>query len=104
MTWLNTDIKDLFFEDTSVGRLKKKIWEASDEEITQILNDYEIPSPSELGKPGTYIQNTIRKEVVENRKKNDILFLPIGCTELGNCLSETTFGAGAGTSTTQSAS
>ena len=33
MTWLNTEIKDLFFEDTSVGRLKKKIWEASEEEI-----------------------------------------------------------------------
>ena len=40
MTWLNTEIKDLFFEDTSVGRLKKKIWEASDEEITRILDDY----------------------------------------------------------------
>ena len=31
---------------------------------------------------GTYIQNTIRKEVIETRKKNDILFIPVGCTEL----------------------
>ena len=80
--WLTTSQKDLFFEDTSVGRLKKKIWEASEEDIDKILTEYNIPSPSELGKPGTYIQNTIRQYVVSNRKKNDILFLPIGCTEL----------------------
>ena len=35
MAWLDTNIKDLFFEDTTVGRLKKKIWEASEEEISQ---------------------------------------------------------------------
>lgn len=80
--WLNTDRDDLRFEDTSVGRMKKKIWEASEQEIEQILADYGIPSPSELGKPGTYIQNTIRQRVVENRKRNDIVFIPIGCTEL----------------------
>ncbi|MGB5847413.1 MAG: 3-dehydro-scyllo-inosose hydrolase [Ignavibacteriaceae bacterium] len=80
--WLTTNRDDLRFEDTSVGRLKKKIWEASDEEIDKILKDYEIPSPSELGKLGSYIQTTIRQKVVDNRKKNDILFIPIGCTEL----------------------
>jgi len=79
--WLNTNRADLLFEDTSVGRLKKKIWEASEEEIDRILADYGIPSAPELGKPGTYIQNTIRHQVVENRKKNDIVFIPIGCTE-----------------------
>jgi len=81
-TWLTTERNDLYFEDTSVGRLKKKIWEASEEEISRILADYLIPSPSELGKPGTYIQTTIHKKVVENRRRNDILFVPIGCTEL----------------------
>ncbi len=80
-TWLNTNRADLYFEDTSVGRLKKKIWEASPEEIDKILADYGIPSEPELGKMGTYIQNTIRHQVVENRKKNDIVFIPIGCTE-----------------------
>jgi 3-dehydro-scyllo-inosose hydrolase len=79
--WLTTNRADLFFEDTSVGRLKKKIWEASEEEIDKILAEYGIPSPPELGKAGTYIQNTIRHQVVENRKKNDIVFIPIGCTE-----------------------
>ena len=80
--WLTTDQKDLFFEDTSVGRLKKKMWEASDEEIDKILDDYGIPTPSQLTKPGTYVQTTIREKVVENRRKNDIVFVPIGCTEL----------------------
>jgi creatinine amidohydrolase/Fe(II)-dependent formamide hydrolase-like protein len=80
-TWLETNRKDLYFEDTSVGRLKKKIWEASDSEIDQVLAEFEIPSPSELSKPGTYIQTTIRHKVLENRKKNDIVFIPVGCTE-----------------------
>ncbi|MDD5765246.1 MAG: 3-dehydro-scyllo-inosose hydrolase [Candidatus Marinimicrobia bacterium] len=80
--WLTTNRDDLRFEDTSVGRLKKKIWEASDQEIDAILKDYGIPSSSELAKPGTYIQTTIRQKVVENRRKNDIVFVPIGCTEL----------------------
>ena len=68
--WLSTNRVDLRFEDTTVGRLKKKIWEASDQEIDRILSDYGIPSPSELAKPGSYIQTTIRQQVVENRKKN----------------------------------
>ena len=80
--WIETDRPDLRFEDTSVGRMKKKIWDASETEIDQILTDYEIPTPSELGKPGVYVQNTIRQQVVENRRKNDIVFIPIGCTEL----------------------
>ncbi len=80
-TWLNTDRADLFFEDTSVGRMKKRIWEASPEEIDKILADYGIPADPELGKAGSYVQNTIRHQVVENRKKNDIVFIPIGCTE-----------------------
>ena len=80
--WIKANRGDISFEDTSVGRLKKKIWDASDTEIDQILAGYDIPTPSELAKPGTYIQTTIRKHVVENRKKNDILFIPIGCTEL----------------------
>ena len=80
-TWLTTNRDDLRFEDTSVGRLKKRIWEASEQEIDKILTDYGIPSPSELGKPGTYIHTTIRQQVVENRERNDIVFIPIGSTE-----------------------
>ena len=64
-----------------MGRLKKEIWDASEEEIDAILVEYEIPSASELGKAGCCIQNTPRVQCIEKRKKNDILFLPIGCTE-----------------------
>src|SRR5512137_2312113 len=79
--WIETGYPGVVFEDTAVGRLKKQIWDASDAEIDQILKDYGIPSDSELGKPGSYLQTTVRTQVVENRRKNDIVFVPIGCTE-----------------------
>lgn len=80
--WHVTDEPAIFFEDNSVGRLKKEIWELSDEEVNrQLVEDFDIPSPSELGKPGTYIQNTPRVHVIEKRRKNDVVFVPIGCTE-----------------------
>jgi len=79
--WLFTENPAIKFEDNSVGRLKKEIWDASTGEIEHILNKYGIPAESELGKAGTYIQNTPRVKVVEKRKKNDLVFLPIGCTE-----------------------
>jgi len=79
--WLTTDYPEIIFEDNEVGRLKKQIFDASDSEIDQILAEYEIPSPSELGKAGCYIQNTPRAVTVEKRRKNDIVFIPIGCSE-----------------------
>lgn len=79
---LATDQPDLFFEDNTVGRLKKEVWEATDAEIDAILAEYGIPSPVEWGKPGSYIQTTVRHQVEENRRKNDIVFVPVGCTEL----------------------
>ena len=79
--WLTTDNPAVIFEDNTVGRLKKQIWDASEAEIDQILAEYGIPSESELGKAGTYIQNTNRAEVIKNRQKNDIVLIPVGCTE-----------------------
>ncbi|MBM4168960.1 MAG: creatininase family protein [Ignavibacteria bacterium] len=79
---LPTSQPDLFFEDNTVGRLKKEVWEASDKEIDAILAEYGIPSPVEWGKPGSYIQTTIRHEVEANRRKNDVVFIPVGCSEL----------------------
>ncbi len=79
--WLTTGNPAIVFEDNTVGRLKKQIWDASEAEIDQILADYGIPSESELGKAGSYIQNTPRHQVIKNRQKNDIVFVPIGCTE-----------------------
>jgi len=80
--FLPTDQPDLFFEDNGVGRLKKEVWDSTDEQIDAILADYGIPSPVEWAKPGSYIQTTTRWQVEENRKKNDVVFIPVGCTEL----------------------
>jgi creatinine amidohydrolase len=79
---LATNEPDLFFEDNTVGRLKKEVWDATDAEIDAILAEYGVPSPVEWGKAGSYIQTTVRKQVEENRRKNDIVFVPIGCSEL----------------------
>jgi len=79
--WLTTDNPAIIFEDNTVGRMKKEIWDASEEEIDKILKDYGIPSEPELGKPGSYIQTTVRQQVIENRRKNDVVLIPVGCTE-----------------------
>lgn len=80
--WLPTDQPDLFFEDNPVGRMKKEIWEASDAQIDAILAEYGIPTPVEWAKAGSYIQTTIRHQVEANRRKNDVVFIPVGCSEL----------------------
>ena len=81
--WLTTDVPEIMFEDTSTGRMKKRIWDMSIEEVEKLLKEeYGIPgSPSGLGIAGTYIQNTPRSKVCELREKNDIVIVPIGCTE-----------------------
>jgi len=79
---LPTGQPDLFFEDNSVGRLKKEIWEASDAEIDAVLAEYGMPAPPEWGKEGTYIQTTPHYKVEENRRKNDVVLIPVGCSEL----------------------
>ncbi|MGC9529271.1 MAG: 3-dehydro-scyllo-inosose hydrolase [Candidatus Bipolaricaulaceae bacterium] len=79
--WITTEHPAIVFEDSQVGRLKKRIWDASEAEIDRILDDYGIPSPPELGKPGSYIQTTPRAQVVENRRKNDIVIIPVASSE-----------------------
>ncbi|MCX5909508.1 MAG: 3-dehydro-scyllo-inosose hydrolase, partial [Deltaproteobacteria bacterium] len=74
-------VRTPFFENTPVGKLKQKLYKMSDKEIDQLLKEYGIPSPGELEKPGSYIQNTTRKEVVENRRKNDLVIVAVGSTE-----------------------
>lgn len=71
----------IVFEDTEVGRLKKRIFDAPMSEIDAILKEYEIPSPSELGKGGCYIQSTPRAIQIEKRRKNDLVIIPVGTTE-----------------------
>ncbi len=79
--WLTTEFPEILFEDNEVGRLKKEVWDMSEAELDKVLAEYEIPSPSELGKAGCYIQNTPRAHCIEKRKKNDIVYIPVGCTE-----------------------
>jgi creatinine amidohydrolase/Fe(II)-dependent formamide hydrolase-like protein len=80
--WLEVpDAPGLAFENTPVGQLKKEVWEASEAGIDEILADYGIPSPPELGKPGSYLQTTLRHELEKNRKVNDLVFIPIGSCE-----------------------
>ena len=81
MKFLTTDHPMITFEDTEVGRLKKKIFDAPMSEIDKILGEYEIPSESELGKGGCYIQTTPRAHLVEKRRKNDIVLVGVGTTE-----------------------
>lgn len=69
------------FEETAVGKLKERLYKMSDSEVEKLAKEYGFPSPGELEKPGSYIQNTVRKKMVENRRKNDIVIIPIGCTE-----------------------
>lgn len=70
-----------FFENNKVGKLKKRVWEASDKEIDKILADYEVPSSGEMDKPGCYIQNTVRAAQDKKKEKNDIALIPLGSTE-----------------------
>jgi len=70
------------FEDNDVGRMKAKLWDASDKEIDRILEDYGVPSPGEMEKPGSYIQMTHPREQEEKLSKNDVVLIPLGSTEL----------------------
>ena len=80
--WYTTSNPRISFEaGSSVGEMKKKLWEASDADIDQILKEYDMGAPSELGKAGSYIQTTPRSRQIEKRRKDDVVFIPIGCTE-----------------------
>jgi len=79
--WLSVDQPGVMFEDNAVGRLKKEVWEASDEEIEAILAEYGFPASVEWGQRGSYVQTTVRHQLIEERRKNDIVLIPVGCTE-----------------------
>ena len=71
----------VLFEDNEIGQMKKRIFDAPIEEIDKILVEFGMGSPCELTKPGCYIQNTPRWQVEQKRKVNDIVLIPVGCTE-----------------------
>jgi creatinine amidohydrolase/Fe(II)-dependent formamide hydrolase-like protein len=79
--WLATAAPGVMFEDNHIGRMKKELWEASDEQIDAVLAEYGMPASVEWGKRGSYIQTTIRRQLIEERRKNDVVLIPVGCTE-----------------------
>lgn len=78
---LKTNQPDLYFEDNPVGQLKHELWHSDSDAIDSILDDYGYPAPVEWGKPGSYLQMMPRWQLIEQRRRNDIVFVPIGCTE-----------------------
>lgn len=72
---------NIAFEDSKIGRMKKEIFYMTDEEVDRELKEFGFPAPPELCKAGSYIQTTPAKEQDEIRKNNDIVLIPIGCTE-----------------------
>ncbi|MGD0293042.1 MAG: 3-dehydro-scyllo-inosose hydrolase [Terracidiphilus sp.] len=82
--WLTTKQSDLVFENTAVGRMKKELFEATEAQLDAILAEYGVPAPGgcEWAKPGSYIQTTIRHDLEAQRKKNDVVLIPVGSTEL----------------------
>lgn len=79
--WIKTEDPNILFEDNEVGRLKKEIWDMTEAQLDDVLSEYGIPSAPELGIAGTYIQNTPRAVQIEKRRRDDIVFVPLGCTE-----------------------
>ncbi len=82
--WLPSSNPTVFFEDNHIGRMKKAVFEASEQELNDILAEYgmfpDVP-PVEWSKPGSYIQMMTGKQLQEELDKNDIILIPIGCTE-----------------------
>ena len=66
---------------THLDVYKRQVFYMSDEEVDKELEAFGFPAPPELCKAGSYIQTTPGKEQDEIRKKNDVVLIPIGCTE-----------------------
>ena len=74
VNYLTTEYPNIFFEDSKVGRMKKRIWDAS-EGNQEILDDYGIGSP-EMGVAGTYIQNTPRSKRLKSAERTTLYWYP----------------------------
>lgn len=85
---MKKEIKDKpCFEDSSVGKLEKEIWNANKKKIDQTLIEYGILSengnilPSCKRKQVSYIQTIPAHQVEDERNENDVVLIPVGSTE-----------------------
>ena len=77
--WIETENPEVRFENNAIGRIKKEVWDADEAQLDKWLKeDFEIPSPSELGKANCYIQTTPRHRLVE-RSSGRMLRMPWRC-------------------------
>lgn len=79
--WLSSDQPDLYFEDNAIGRMKHELWHADSDAIEAVIAEYGHPAPVEWGVAGSYLQMMPREQLIQERRRNDIVFVPIGCTE-----------------------
>ncbi len=79
--WLSSDQPDLYFEDNAIGRMKHELWHADNDAIEAVIAEYGHPAPVEWGVAGSYLQMMPREQLIQERRRNDIVFVPIGCTE-----------------------
>jgi len=75
-----TDQPDLFFEENAVGRLKKEVWDMTRTSSTACWPSTASP-PQRMGQGRRLHPDDARHKLVENRRKNDVVFIPVGCTE-----------------------
>jgi hypothetical protein len=63
--------------------MKREIWEMNEGQVQAALAEYGFPSAGEeWAKSNAYIQTTPHHKVVENRRKDDTVLIPVGCTKL----------------------
>jgi len=72
---------DLFFEEQHCRPSEEEIWEASDAQIDAWLAEYGLPAPGCEWPSRQLRPDTVRHQVEANRKKNDVILVPVGCTE-----------------------
>ena len=75
-------VKKQNLETNQVEQLFQQIFKLSEKELDKILAEYKVPSSGEMDKPGSYIQTTVRTLQEKKKKNNDVIFIPLGSSEV----------------------
>ncbi len=81
MELLSTNLPDLYFEDTPVGRMFKETVGGRRRGHRRGARRLRHPLAVRVGQTGKLLQTTIRAQVERQRRQNDIVLIPVGCTE-----------------------